>query len=48
MFTPKAFKEDSFTSIKAFIKEQPQATLIAHTKSGLEIGGLSYSDVLAE
>ena len=36
MFTPKAFKEDRFDIIKAFIKEQPQATVIVRTKSGLE------------
>ena len=36
MFTPKAFKEDSFETIQAFIKEQPQATVIAQTGNGLE------------
>ncbi|ERL55440.1 FMN-binding negative transcriptional regulator [Psychrobacter aquaticus] len=36
MFTPKAFKEESFETIKAFIKDQPQATIIAHTNTGLE------------
>ena len=36
MFTPKAFKEERFDIIKAFIKEQPQATVVAQTKLGLE------------
>ena len=36
MFIPKAFKEDSFETIQAFIKEQPQATVIAQTGNGLE------------
>lgn len=36
MFTPKAFKEDNFETIQAFIKEQPQATVIAQTANGLE------------
>ena len=36
MFIPKAFKEESFETIKAFIKEQPQATVIARTSTGLE------------
>lgn len=36
MFIPKAFKEDSFETIQAFIKEQPQATVIAQTVNGLE------------
>ena len=36
MFTPKAFKEDNFETIQAFIKEQPQATVIAQTATGLE------------
>lgn len=36
MFIPKAFKEDNFETIKSFIKEQPQATLIAQTATGLE------------
>lgn len=36
MFTPKAFKEDNFEIIQAFIKEQPQATVIAQTANGLE------------
>lgn len=36
MFTPKAFKEERFDTITAFIKEQPQATVIVQTKSGLE------------
>ena len=36
MFTPKAFKEDNFENIQAFIKEQPQATVIAQTAMGLE------------
>lgn len=36
MFIPKAFKEDNFETIQAFIKEQPQATVIAQTSNGLE------------
>lgn len=36
MFTPKAFKEEDFKTIKAFIKEQPQATIIVQTNTGLE------------
>lgn len=36
MFTPKAFKEENFATITAFIKEQPQATIVAQTASGLE------------
>ncbi|WP_435980565.1 FMN-binding negative transcriptional regulator [Psychrobacter sp. DM4] len=36
MFTPKAFKENNFETIQAFIKEQPQATVIAQTNNGLE------------
>ena len=36
MFTPKAFKEEDFEAIKAFIKEQPQATVIVKTNTGLE------------
>lgn len=36
MFTPKAFKEANFEIIQAFIKEQPQATVIAQTGNGLE------------
>ncbi|WP_298809746.1 FMN-binding negative transcriptional regulator [uncultured Psychrobacter sp.] len=36
MFTPKAFKEDNFENIRTFIKEQPQATVIAKTGNGLE------------
>lgn len=36
MFTPKAFKEADFKVIQAFIKEQPQATVIAQTGNGLE------------
>lgn len=36
MFTPKAFKEEDFETIKAFIKEQPQATIIVQTNTGLE------------
>ena len=36
MFTPKAFKEDNFEDIRTFIKEQPQATVIAKTGNGLE------------
>lgn len=36
MFTPKAFKENNFENIQAFIKEQPQATVIAQTGNGLE------------
>lgn len=36
MFTPKAFKEADFKIIQAFIKEQPQATVIAQTGNGLE------------
>ena len=36
MFTPKVFKEADFKIIQAFIKEQPQATVIAQTGNGLE------------
>ena len=36
MFTPKAFKEDSFETIQAFIKEQPLATVMAQMGDGLE------------
>ncbi|WP_084785736.1 FMN-binding negative transcriptional regulator [Psychrobacter urativorans] len=36
MFTPKAFKEDSFETIQAFIKEKPLVTVIAQTGNGLE------------
>ena len=36
MFTPKAFKEVNFENIRTFIKEQPQATVIAKTGNGLE------------
>ena len=36
MSIPKAFKEDSFETIQAFIKEKPQATVIAQTGNGLE------------
>ncbi|MGP5070665.1 FMN-binding negative transcriptional regulator [Psychrobacter faecalis] len=36
MFTPKAFKEDNFENIRTFIKEQPQATVIAKTGNRLE------------
>ncbi|MBF0657222.1 FMN-binding negative transcriptional regulator [Psychrobacter sp. NG25] len=36
MFTPKAFKEEDFEAIKAFIKEQPQATVIVKTNTGLD------------
>lgn len=36
MFTPRAFKEEDFETIKAFIKEQPQATIIVQTNTGLE------------
>ncbi len=36
MFTPKAFRENNFETIKTFIKEQPQATVIAQTATGLE------------
>lgn len=36
MFTPKAFKEANFKIIQEFIKEQPQATVIAQTGNGLE------------
>lgn len=36
MFIPQSFKENDFAKIKLFIKEQPQATLIAQTPCGLE------------
>ncbi len=36
MFTPKAFKEDRFDIIKAFIKVQPLATVVVQTQNGLE------------
>ena len=36
MFTPKAFKEEDFEAIKAFIKEQPQATVIVQKNTGLD------------
>lgn len=36
MFTPKAFKEADFKIMQAFIKEQPQATVIAQTSNGME------------
>lgn len=36
MFTPTAFKEHNFDTITTFIKEQPQATVIAQTVNGLE------------
>ena len=36
MFTPKAFKEERFDTIKAFIKEQPLATVVVQTQNGLE------------
>ena len=36
MFTPKAFKEDSFETIQVFIKEKPLVTVIAQTGNGLE------------
>lgn len=36
MFTPKDFKEEDFEIVRAFIKEQPQATIIAQTVSGIE------------
>ncbi|MDX2373728.1 FMN-binding negative transcriptional regulator [Psychrobacter sp. PP-21] len=36
MFTPKAFKEERFDTTKAFIKEQPLATVVVQTQNGLE------------
>ena len=36
MFTPKAFKEERFDTIKAFIKVQPLATVVVQTQNGLE------------
>lgn len=36
MFVPNAFKEQNFETIKAFIKEQPQATVVVQTNTGLE------------
>lgn len=36
MFTPKAFKEADFKIMQAFIKEQPQATVIVQTSNGME------------
>ncbi len=36
MFTPKAFKEKDLNTITAFIKTNPQATVIAQTATGLE------------
>jgi transcriptional regulator len=36
MFTPKVFKEEDFETIKVFIKEQPHATVIVQTNTGLE------------
>ncbi len=36
LFIPKVFKEDNFENIAAFIKQQPQATIVAQTATGLE------------
>ncbi|SNT70036.1 negative transcriptional regulator, PaiB family [Psychrobacter sp. LV10R520-6] len=36
MFTPKPFKENNFETIQAFIKDQPQATVITQTANRLE------------
>lgn len=36
MFIPNAFKENRFDVVRSFIKEQPQATVIAQTATGLE------------
>lgn len=36
MFIPKAFQENDFDQIKSLLKEQPQASVIAQTPTGLE------------
>lgn len=41
MFTPKVFKEGYSETIQVFIKQQPQATVIAQMGNGLVADYLS-------